>query len=463
MKPKPLIVEYLIIIKQENTFCDSKEAFLKFLEVDSSLTISGDQLIVKLKKGKLTVSYSIASDLVPSQNQRYFKFTISSQDSDKINELYDLTKLLEEIIAKLHPEASINILWNDIARKYAVEGYDLINEVENLLRRLIANFMLTKVGYDYPKYHIPNEVENRDSHLKVNYSDYLHQTYFSDLKTILFEGQREFTHRNIGDIQRIVEKHISEKKKEISIDDLKGVISKSLWERYFASETNYKKENLEKDLEELNSLRNEIAHNRHINRDTLGKIQNLSKKIIKTLNLAIEDLSKKELSPDEQNFQIHTENIRIEEINNIVNEIFGTNALINWYYSNYKSANIEKTHDFLQYFDFIIKIADDRTIGVETKSTSRAMLKSNILEYSKIINSNRFLDSISFFSEFHYVIILRNFKEDFTDGLINEVKLLGNQLISSIDAKISCFKLIIGYINKEDKFIQLHEHYHLSL
>lgn len=40
MPTKPIIVEYLIIVKQEDTFCDSEDAFLRFLDVDSSFTIS---------------------------------------------------------------------------------------------------------------------------------------------------------------------------------------------------------------------------------------------------------------------------------------------------------------------------------------------------------------------------------------------------------------------------------------
>lgn len=448
MKIKPLIVEYLIIIKQENTFCNSKEAFLKFLEVDSSLTISGDQLTVNLKKVKLTVSYSITSDLVPSQKQRYFKFTISSEENDKINQLYDLTKLLEEIITKLHPEASINILWNDVARKYAVEGYTLINEVENLLRRLIANFMLTKVGYDYPKYHIPNEVESRDSHLKVNYSDYLHQTYFSDLKTILFEGQREFTHRNIGDIQRIVEKHISEKKKEISIDDLKGVISKSLWEKYFANDTNYKKENLEKDLEELNSLRNEIAHNRHINRDTLGKIKNISDKIIKTLNLAIEDLSNKKLSVDEQNFQVSTENNRISEVPSRIQRQQAKQAIINWCNDLYSNATISEIFDSSEnyrYIDFILR-TDTEKIGVDIKFMSTMYFKLTKQKIIENIRTKEFTQILKNFSEYHLIITFRDDYERVAGHHIEALK----TAVKDVDPKI---RLIIGDIDDTQSFI----------
>ncbi|RLJ32668.1 hypothetical protein CLU97_2130 [Chryseobacterium sp. 7] len=445
MKTKPLVVEYLIIIKQENTFCNSDVLFLKFLEVDSSLTISGNQLTVSLKKGnKLTVSYSIASDLVPSQEQRYFRFIISSGEGDKINELYDLTKLLEEIIAKLHPEASINILWNDIARKYAVEGYTLINEVENLLRRLIANFMLTKVGYDYPKYHIPNEVESRDSHLKINYSDYLHQTYFSDLKTILFEGQREFTHRNIGDIQRIVEKHISEKKKEISIDDLKGIISKSLWEKYFAKETDYKKENLEKDLEELNSLRNEIAHNRHIDRDTLGKIRNISVKIIKTLNLAIEDLSNKKLSIDEQNFQVSTENSRIVQASPQQERILLKQSIINWYFARYPSITVFEGNEYYRYIDLTIQTNSGK-IAIDLRLMSTTFFKLRKQTISDNFDTEEFKQIINNFSEYHLIIAFRD--ENYPVG-IRMVEML-NKSLNSINSKI---KLIIGNIDEVQNF-----------
>jgi hypothetical protein len=343
METKPIIVEYLIIVLQEDTFCDSDIAFLKFLSVDSSLSISEKEKTITLlskKKNKFSVSYSLTSGLVPSQAQRYFKLKLSSKE-EKLSEYTELTTLLEKLISKLHKDVSINVLWNDIARKYAIEGYDLINQVENLLRRLITDFMLINVGYDWHKSHIPISVENRDTHLKETYSDYLHQTYFSDLKTILFEGQRDMNLRDIGQIQKFVEACISEKKTQIPIDELKGVISKSLWEKYFSKDSSYKKKELEEDLDKLNSLRNEIAHNRHISRETLGKIQNLSKKVIKTLKLEIEDLPNKVLTPEEQNFQVHTETNRIAEYNPALQGYLSEKAVAEWYKSNFGSESVQ--------------------------------------------------------------------------------------------------------------------------
>lgn len=456
MEPKPIIVEYLIIVLQEDTFCDSDIAFLKFLSVDSSLSISEKEKTITLlskKKNKFSVSYSLTSGLVPSQAQRYFKLKLSSKE-EKLNEYTELTTLLEKLISKLHKDVSINVLWNDIARKYAIEGYDLINQVENLLRRLITDFMLINVGYDWHKSHIPISVENRDTHLKETYSDYLHQTYFSDLKTILFEGQRDMNLRDIGQIQKFVETCISEKKTQILVDELKGVISKSLWEKYFSKDSSYKKKELEEDLDKLNSLRNEIAHNRHISRETLGKIQNLSKKVIKTLKLEIEDLPNKVLTPEEQNFQVHTETNRIAEYNPLLQGYLSEKAVAEWYKSNYGSENVqsEVKIDFNENFrvvDIVITFSDKQQIGVEVKSTTISGFRQIRNQIAHGQNLERFIPkSVDLFKEFHLVIVLRDYSTSSDLTFANELALL----LSGINPRI---KLIFGFIGNSGNFEQI--------
>ena len=37
-------IEYLIIVKQNDTFCSTKDAFLNFLKVDSSIKIEGGEV-----------------------------------------------------------------------------------------------------------------------------------------------------------------------------------------------------------------------------------------------------------------------------------------------------------------------------------------------------------------------------------------------------------------------------------
>lgn len=354
----------------------------------------------------------------------------------------------------MHQDVSINVLWNDIARKYAIEGYDLINQVENLLRRLITDFMLINVGYDWHKSHIPISVENRDTHLKETYSDYLHQTYFSDLKTILFEGQRDMNLRDIGQVQKFIETCISEKKAQISVDELKGVISKSLWEKYFSKDSTYKKKELEEDLEKLNSLRNEIAHNRHISRETLGKIQNLSKKVIKALKLEIEDLPNKVLTPEEQNFQIHTETNRIAEYNPALQSYLSEKAVAEWYKSNYGSENVqsEVKIDFNESFrvvDIVITLSDKRQIGVEVKSTTISGFRQIRNQIAHGQNLEGFIPkSADLFKEFHFVIVLRDYSTNNVLTFANELA----QLLSGINPKI---KLIFGFLGSSGNFEQI--------
>lgn len=453
MDIKPIIVEYLIIVLQEDTFCDSDIAFLKFLSIDSSLSISEKEKTIthiSKKKNKLSVSYSLTSGLVHSQAQRYFKLKLSSKEQ-KLNEYTELTTLLEKIIYKLHKDVSINVLWNDIARQYAIEGYDLINQVENLLRRLITDFMLINVGYNWHKSHIPISVENRDTHLKETYSDYLHQTYFSDLKTILFEGQRDMNLRDIGQVQKFVETCISEKKTQILIDELKGVISKSLWEQYFSKDSNYKKNELEDDLDKLNSLRNEIAHNRNISRETLGKIQNLSKKVIKTLKLEIEDLPNKILTPEQQNFQVRTETNRIAEYDPALQGYLSEKAVEEWYKSNYGQENVH-TEARLDYngsainYDILVIIDSKLQIGVDVRSLTISrfrQMRNQREQIEKLIPKN-----IDLFIEFHLVVVLRDFSTSSDLTFVSEL----TQLLNEINPKM---RLIFGFIGNGSNFEQL--------
>lgn len=457
MEKNSVIVEYLIITKQEDTFCDNVEAFIKFLGVDSSLTILDKEnkiAITLKKKDEFQVSYSLVSDLVPSKKERYFKLILSSKEKDKLKEFNELTDLVEKIIDRLQNEVSINILWNDISREYAIKGYALINEVENLLRRLITSFMLINVGYDWHKNHIPSGVESRETYLKGNYSDYLHQTYFSDLKTILFEGQRDIALRNIGDIQKLVEKSISENKKEIPVDDLKGVISISLWEKHFAKEAKYKKKDLEEDLEKLNGLRNEIAHNRHISRENLGKVENLSKKIINALKLEIEDLPNKVLTPEEKVFQAERETMRIAEHNHP--SMFGYLAeevVFKWYQKLFGPDKVSRPNpNHMSGIDIVVAYAESTFVFVHVKSTS---LRKFVRLRSEIVHGagleGIFPMGFNASDEYHLTIVLNDLAV-----MVNKSEIalaVGlSELIKEINPQV---RLILGNINENNEFRQI--------
>jgi hypothetical protein len=453
MPTKPIIVEYLIIIKQEDTFCDNNEAFVRFLGVDSSIIISPEKNELTFhtqKRSKFKVSYTLTGGLVPSKKERFFKLTLSSEHEDKLNEFTELTKNLENVIKRLHTDVNINVLWNDIARKYAVTGYEAINEVENLLRRLITSFMLINVGYDWYKFHIPKSVEDRDGHLKQNYSNYLHQTYFSDLKTILFEGQRDPQFRDIGEVQLFVQRAIAEKKTNLKVEELKGVIATSLWEKYFAKDTNYKKQDLDNDLESLNTLRNEIAHNRHISRETLGKVQAISKKIIQTLKLEIDDLPNKVLSREEQEFQIGRELVRMSNTDRATVGYFAEQVVSYWYKTVYKNVNvntIEGIHD--PGYDLLVLLENETKIAVTIKTTTIEGVRNirNKLAhtmFSKLLH----IQGTEMINQVDLVIVLLDYSPEFKIRKLLEIE----ELFQGIHPSV---RLILGYINNAESFIPI--------
>lgn len=458
MNRKSLVVEYLLIKRQIESFLDSEDSFLKFLEADSSFHIfySENKITFKSPKGlEIEVDYQLESNIVPSKEERYFKLTLLCQEQDKLKEFDLLTQQLENLIFKLGDEIEVNKLWSDISRQYSIEGYSLINEVENLLRRLIANFMLINVGYDWPKSHVPSNVESRDPELKNNYSDYLHQIYFSDLKKILFEGQRDFHLRNIGDIQKIVERYIKEKKDVIQIEHLEGVVSKSLWEKYFAKDIENNKKFLEEDLEKLNKLRNEIAHNTNITRKKLGQIQNLSKRIIETLKLEIEDLPNKKLSPEEQKFQVNTENFRIAKENPSLQCFLAERAVFEWYQLKFGESNIKSFGNILidSGIDMIIRVSGKNRIGVQVRCISRKEFKLaiNLLYFG----ADSFFDFSRFKLEYN-----RNFKEYHLVIVFNDYELGGTipsstELSSTLLEKDPPIRLILGFVNEEGNFEQI--------
>ncbi|MVM37983.1 hypothetical protein GO730_10895 [Spirosoma sp. HMF3257] len=454
MKAETVIVEYLVLTKQEDTFCNSAESFIKLLDLDSSIEINENSITISIdKKEKFSVFYSLVSGLVPSKNERYFKLKLSSNKKDKLSEFTELIRRLESIIQKLHNEVSINVLWNDIAREYAVQGYSLINEVENLLRRLIADFMIINVGYHWTKSHIPNEVASRDSKIKTNdFTDYLYQTQFSDIQIILFQGQRDQKLRDIGDVQKFVEKKKSDGKKQISVEELDGVIARSLWERYFSKGVNAKKETLEMQLGELTTLRNDIAHNRHISREKLGKIETLSRKIINTLNLVIEDLPNTNLTPEQQEFQVNiaTDLIQTGEILQNLPKSFNwlSRVIADYYRVIYSDDKVIIVDDPQHVIDILIDTVSDQCIAVQIQYFKRynsTMISKYIRQCQRILIDEA--ETYKNYSEFHFVIVCR-------DG-ISENGLIDIDVISSFYSALYLKAVwVVGYLDENNNFIK---------
>ncbi len=143
-------IEYLIVTKQEEGFCDSKEAFIKLLEANSQIKIDKDKLEFNDGSCFLEIDFLVETDQIKDEKQRYFHLKLHCKDDGKIVELTKITRIIKAISTKLNINNSeISTLWDDMSIYYATQSYPLINEIENLMRNLILKFMIVNVGMDW--------------------------------------------------------------------------------------------------------------------------------------------------------------------------------------------------------------------------------------------------------------------------------------------------------------------------
>lgn len=196
-------VEYLIVTNENEPdgFCCNRETFINLLHTDGRIKISGDELIWTNGEEKLTIKIVIETEAIKDKNQRYFLIELINNDEEKIDEFTQLNKSLKKIVTKLEIEPySFNTLWNDISNAYSNKSYSLINELENLMRKLISKFMIINIGKDWISESMPQNVKKKiDLNEERNelLDDVLHNADFIDLSNFLFEKYRK---KDIGQL-----------------------------------------------------------------------------------------------------------------------------------------------------------------------------------------------------------------------------------------------------------------------
>jgi hypothetical protein len=224
-------------------------------------------------------------------------------------------------------------------------------------------------------------------------------------------------------------------------------LSSSLWEKYFSKNTAYKQANLESDLEKLGELRNDIAHNRHISRETLGKIETISKRITTALELEIRDLPNKKLSAMEQELQVATENNRILNLSPSTKAHIVELAVYDWYISLFGTENVRqfKEGPDLYGLDLLVRKSSDERIGVEVKLYS--LSKFNQLRrtmYNDYFWQKYMPANAPNVSAFHLVIVLDDYVEEYDISFLSDLK-------NHLNMHYSKLSVLVGHISN-DKF-----------
>ncbi|HEY7309221.1 MAG TPA: hypothetical protein VH643_07700 [Gemmataceae bacterium] len=292
-----ITVEYLAIFRRTDSFCNSVASFTRLLQVDSEIRVAGGDIHFQ---GERACGFQISSGEVTGKKQRYFHlhFTWDGAPDTHHESLERFLALLKKVRGTLmQAEGEVETLRNDLSSHYARKAYPLIHEIENLMRRLIANFMLVTVGREWVKETLPKAVEDavKASKRKEGDKDYLnvlHTVDFIHLGALLFDPYSK------GTPQELFAK-LKDAKTADDVKVLQEFVPESNWKRYFAKLVAWEDGQLKSRWEKLYLLRCKVAHNALMTGDDLEEIEKLVGEVKPKLQEAIAKLSKVTVPPEE--------------------------------------------------------------------------------------------------------------------------------------------------------------------
>lgn len=289
----PITIEYLAILRGNDTFCDSSASFTRLLQVDSKIGITGGEIKYS---GVRVCGFRLSDGEVATKQQRYFHlhFTWDGEpdaDTESLDRFNSLLKAVRGAVRQAGGE--IETLWDDLSAHYARKAYPKIHEIENLMRRLITNFMLVTVGREWVNETLPKAVEEAVKNSK-------RKDYLNVLDSIDFIHLGEFL---FAPYSKKTPQEMYAKLKDVKSDeDAKALLEflpESNWKRYFGEFVTCEDGYLKTRWEKLYDLRCKVAHNAHMSKADLDDIEKLIGEVKPKLKDAIGKLSKVRVPPEE--------------------------------------------------------------------------------------------------------------------------------------------------------------------
>ena len=282
------------IIKRNDNFCTDENQFICLLETNQCYKIVKEQSIIEYK-GR-NIKYNIKKYETREKQEIIFIINFSIEDENRIEEFEKFDKSFLDFLSKFE-DLSVNVLWDDISRKYADTMYPKIAYIESLLRKIIYYFMGKNVGKNWTKKCFPKEVEDsiksvKDKNQIETDENILYYADFIQLNFLLFVKYSN---------EVVSQSELIEKLKDENFDK-KELISKyeykSNWDRYFEPIVN--KENLENNLKKLYCYRNLVAHNRKIRKRDKDETELLIEKTKEVLNSCLSKIDKINVPEEEK-------------------------------------------------------------------------------------------------------------------------------------------------------------------
>ena len=289
-----VIVEYLFIVKKANSFCKTTKAFIQLLNVDEHIHATTKK--IKFEDDfECDVNIQVGEQESPKQRHFQIRFTLRETATEANLDVFaKMLRTFRNACQKLDGE--LHTQWDDISQFYSELCYKTIHRVENLMRKLITNFMLINVGSDWVKKATPKAVQNSIETSKRGKQavNVLHSVDFIDLsKHMLHAYPSKPLDEMSVEIAKLTPEN-GEKLEQFKID----FIPRSNWTRYFSEIVDCDEEYLKKRWERLYDLRCMIAHNSIIAKKHYEEISKLSNELEDKLVKAIEKVNEVEVPED---------------------------------------------------------------------------------------------------------------------------------------------------------------------
>lgn len=285
-------VEYLCTIDSDGDFCTSISSF-------TSLLKSYDKLKIESKKifwDKKEFSFEISDGTVLNSKHKFFHLKFINNNIDNKKEFLALLKVIRTILSKVNNKQPPEILWDDISSEYAIQSYPIIHELENLMRKLITKFMLTKVGLSWTEENIPREVaDSIRGTSSVKKQNYIYETDFIQLSKFLFT---EYTTTKVEDFINRIKK--ANKIDDLDFEELKKIVPLSNWTRYFKPIVGCTSEELSSKWDKLYKIRCKVAHNNFMDEGDFNNLISNSSDVKNIIQEAIKNLDKVNITEEDK-------------------------------------------------------------------------------------------------------------------------------------------------------------------
>lgn len=286
-----LKVEYLAIINSKDGFCNSISSFNNLIQSYGSIEVKSKGLVFD----KVKFDYDVQQGEIQNNNHMFFHMRLGCQNKDDVAIFMILLKSIRTILAKA-AEKPVEVLWDDVSSSLSSSAYPVIHEIENMMRKLITKFMLTKVGLGWTKEAVPKEVlESVKPKRSAAGNNYLFETDFIQLSDFLF---KPYSTANSSKLMEKVRSALSAN--DINIDELKEFVPTSNWERYFQPIVNCKSEYLQTRWAKLYELRCLVAHNNFIGHEDYDNILKISGEVKEKLSEALSKLDSINMSAEQK-------------------------------------------------------------------------------------------------------------------------------------------------------------------